>query len=48
MGEENSARRSSFRPLKWAIFGTFLLGVLAHFFFGSLPPVLQQHLTFLK
>ncbi|MGH7150365.1 MAG: hypothetical protein ACREIU_06700 [Planctomycetota bacterium] len=40
--------RSRFGALKIMLLTAALLAVLVHFFYGSLPPLLQEHLTFLK
>jgi hypothetical protein len=46
--DPNVPRRSPFRPLKWAVLATAVLGLLAHFFYDRLPTTLQTHLAFLK
>ncbi|HKB14812.1 MAG TPA: hypothetical protein VKF62_02050 [Planctomycetota bacterium] len=49
MDEATTPRpRSRFGALKIMLLTAALLAVLVHFFYGSLPPLLQEHLTFLK
>ncbi len=49
MDEATIARpRSRFGAIKIVILTAAVLAVLVHFFYGSLPPLLQEHLTFLK